>query len=127
MHTKLVPIKQYIVTASGISVIIMKCFIILSLFNPVLIFKIAFAGSALIPFLNFNFATFIWLNTPFISALECVAGSIKCVAQNKLVFLYGFSSMASPYKHTSVQYATVPVTFCNTQLSNAATGIQFSQ
>ena len=31
------------------------------------------------------------------------------------------------YKHTSVQYATESVTFCNGQLSNAATGIPFSQ
>jgi len=27
-------------------------------------------------------------------------------------FSYGISPMASPYKHTSVQYATVSVTFC---------------
>jgi len=34
MHTKPVPIKLHIATASGISVTIIKCFVILSPFNP---------------------------------------------------------------------------------------------
>jgi len=48
LYTKLVPIKPHIVTDSGISAIIVTCFIILSLFNPAQLFKIAFTSSALI-------------------------------------------------------------------------------
>jgi len=91
------------------SVIIITCFKIL-FFNPVVIFKIAFTSS-LIMFLNFNFSMFIWLNTCSISALEPGIGYIKCIEQNQASFLYMFSPMASSYKHTSVQYATVS-TFC---------------
>jgi len=85
LHTKLVPIKLHMVTASGISIIIITCFIILSLFNSVLTFNIAFASSALILLFNFKFTTFIWLNTCSISALECGIRYIICVEQNQPV------------------------------------------
>jgi len=109
-HCKLVPIKLHIVTASGISVIITTCFIILSLFNPVLIFKIAFTNSALILLFNFNFTMFIWPITRFITELECGIGYIMCWAK-QASFSCGCSPTASPYEHTSVQYVIVSVTF----------------
>ena len=88
-HCKLVPIKLHIVTASGISLIITTCLIILSLFNPVLIFKIAFTNSALILLFNFTFTMFIWPNTRFITELSVVLAT-SCVEQNTPVFRVGF-------------------------------------
>ena len=90
LHTKLVPINLHNVTASGISVIIITCFVILLLFNPVLIFKIAFTGSALILLSNFSLTTFIWLNTRSISTLECSIAHIMCIEQKQPVFCMGF-------------------------------------
>jgi len=90
LHTKLVPINLHNVTASGISVIITTCFVILLLFNPVLIFKIAFTGSALILLSNFSLTTFIWLNTRSISTLECSIAHIMCIEQKQPVFCMGF-------------------------------------
>ena len=87
-HCKLVPIKLHIVTASGISVIITTCFVILSLFNPVLIFKIAFTNSALILLFNFNFTMFIWPITRFITELECGIGVLRKTSQ---FFVWVFS------------------------------------
>jgi len=69
LHTKPESIKLHIVTDSGISAIIITCSAILSLFNPVLIFKIAFISSALILFLNLNFTAFVWPNICSISPL----------------------------------------------------------
>jgi len=106
LHTKLTPIKLHIVTVSGISVIIITCFIILSLFNPVLTFKIAFTGSALILSFSFNFTTFIWLNARSISALECGIGYIICVEQNQPVFAWVFSHGISTQAYFS------PICYC---------------
>jgi len=109
-----------------ISVIIIACFIILSLFNPVLICKFSFISSALILLFNFNFATFIWPITRSISALECGIGYIIIRWVKTARFSYGISPMASPYKHTSFQYATVSEHFANGQLSNSASSRLFS-
>jgi len=128
MHTKRVPIKLHMVTASGISVIIVTYFIILSLFNPVLIFKIAFTSSALILLFNFNFTTFIWPNSRCISALECGIGYIICVEQKQPVFCMGFLQW---HLRTSILQFNMPLCqqhFTNRQLSNSTTGIlQFTQ
>jgi len=106
LHYKLGLIKSHIVTASGISVIIMTCFVILSLYNPVLIFKIAFTSSALILLFNFNFTTFIWPNTRSISALECGIGYMICVEQNQPVLLWDFSVGISTQAYFS------PICYC---------------
>ena len=82
--------KIPIVTAFGISITITTCFKILSLFNTVLIFKIAFTSSALILFPNFNFTTFIWQNTCSISASELGIGYTQCLEQNQPVFCMCF-------------------------------------
>ena len=100
------PIKLHIVTASQNCHIIITCFIILSLFNSVLIFKIAFTSSTLILLFNFNFTTFIWSNTCSISALQCGIGYIICVEQNQPVFMWVFSD------GISIQAYFSPLCYC---------------
>jgi len=104
LNTKLMPITLHMVTASGMSLIIITCFIILSLFNSVLTFKIAFTSSALIQLFNSKFTTFIWLNTRSISALECGIGYMTCVEQNQPVFCMEFHQW---YLHTSIFQSTM--------------------
>jgi len=111
LYTKLVPIQLHTVTDSGISAIIITCFITLSLFNLALLFKIVFTSSALLLFLNFNFTSFIWLNTRSISALEYWL--LHNMGWSKPAsFCMGFLRWYLHTNITSVQYATVSVTFC---------------
>jgi len=115
------------VTASGISVIIVTCFIILSLFNSVMTFKIAFTSSALVMLFNFKFTTFNWLNTRSISALECGTGYITCVDKTSQCFVWDFSNDISIQAYFSPFMLMCHQHFANGQLSNSANGIHFTQ
>jgi len=115
------------ITASGISVIIITCFIILSFqFNPdIRNCNYQFCTHCVVQFYVYN--VYFRLNTRSISTLECGIGYITCVEQNQPVFCMGFLQW---HLHTSILQSTMLLCqqhFNNGQLSNSVSGIQFTQ